>query len=773
MSEEGCVLCGLPTDEGDYCCQGCRNVYEVLDIENEGKSSRVDNGGDSAEMDDFSGEEVFFGVDGMHCTVCESFLKKNYQGKRGIESLDANYNSGTLRVRYDPEKASRDGLLDDLSGYGYNVYELGEGGGDEDSVIGRLLVGGFFSMMVMLWYVLFLYPSFFGFRPLFALENESLWFLYLNIWVMASIVVFYTGLPILRGAVISVRTAVPNMDLLVALAVLSSYIYSSIAMAFGEIHLYFDVSIAIVMAVSIGGFYEKRYREKSLGYMNELVSSEVESVKVKTESGEVEQKGIDEIERKDNLIFSAGDEFAIDGEVVQGECDVDESLLTGEASPVSKTTGDEVYAGTEVINGGVEISPDIDGLDTNQRIMDTVWGTQSDTVSLQKLSNKISNIVIPAVVFLAISVFFVWIYLGSSIGDALLASLAVLIVTCPCALGIATPMAMAAGLKRAMEDGIYVLKTDVFENPSHPDILVFDKTGTLTHGEYTIDEIHGDRDILREASRLEKYSGHPLSNAFSDIEQGAFTDGGQPEQMKIEGLELDRKGISGEIDGEQLYIGSPDFVEEKGIEINDEFRSRIKDSTPNQTAVLIANKEKSTTLVLLSDELVTEWRDVLDEFSDASTVILTGDTEQSAMKIATELGIDEVYSELPPEAKEAVIDRLKKDGSRIAMIGDGDNDGPALAKADIGISMGSKSAIACNAADIAITSKEPAKINDLFSIAGKTNIRMKQNLGWAFLYNIVAIPMAITGIINPFFAAIAMSTSSLLVVTNSLRKYTD
>ncbi|MDY6764195.1 MAG: HAD-IC family P-type ATPase [Halobacteria archaeon] len=367
MEGKGCELCGLPapdppvTDEnvdGKFCCRGCLEIYRALgDVEVEGAESEIKDvltASDSANNRSQKCKEAFLSVEGMHCSTCEAFIEGTATRKNGVLDAEASYASGMVKLEYDPEKVSESDLPSVISGLGYDAHPVDEENGEESPVT-RLLVGGFFAMMTMVWYVLFLYPSYFGLDlGLIDLSGSAGRYLLANIFVMASVVLFYTGFPILRGAYVSLRAGQPNMDLLISLAAVGAYSYSVLATFLGQTEVYYDVSIAIVMVVSVGNYYEERIKRRAASLMSELTAKQVTEARVRVD-GKTRRVSVDDLEAGDIVVVKAGERVPVDGIVSEGTAAVDESLITGESLPVTKNPGDSVVGGTVVTDNALVV----------------------------------------------------------------------------------------------------------------------------------------------------------------------------------------------------------------------------------------------------------------------------------------------------------------------------------------------------------------------------------------------------------------------------------
>ncbi|MEF8822235.1 MAG: cation-translocating P-type ATPase, partial [Halovenus sp.] len=636
--------------------------------------------------------------------------------------------------------------------------------------------GGFFGMMVMVWYALFLYPTYFGYDPVVEFGGFDGLYVFGNIWIMTSFVLFYTGWPIIRGAYVSLRSGVPNMDLLVALAAVSAYTYSTLAMGVGRTDLYFDVTVAIILVVTGGNYYETRIKERAVGRLSELTEQRIEDARRASDGKTIP---LDDVEPGERLLVRPGERVPLDGEIREGNAAIDESLITGESAPVGKRPGDRVAGGTVVTDAPVVIEVDETATSTLDRLVELLWEIQSSSPGVQRLADRLATIFVPLVIVVAAAVVGWTLLGGGGVTGALLLGLTVLIVSCPCALGLATPLAIAAGIRTATARGIIVTAEAVFEDAPDIDTVVLDKTGTLTEGSMSVVSIDAEHpaEVLHRAAAVESLSEHPIATAIveyaaerDDIDQAdTATDGGT---VSIDPETFDRnpRGVSAPIAGTETVVGHPDLLRKRGLEIKAEHQTRITAARDGgDLPVVVGWDGRARGVIIVGDTPRAEWQAAVETLSaDRDVVVLTGDEGAAADRFRTVEGVSDVFAGVPPEAKAETIRRLRERGP-VAMVGDGSNDAPALAAADLGIALGSGTQLASDAADAVIVDDDLRSVAETFHIAERTNGRIRQNLGWAFLYNGLAIPMAVFGFLNPFFAAIAMASSSTLVVANSGR----
>ena len=828
-----CDLCDLPTPDppvtdgsvpGAFCCRGCLEVARALDANpaDAGVGAEVDprealgvgrpdapeadgrGGADGAGDDVPAGETAFLAVSGMHCATCEAFLEARAGGVDGVLDASASYSSELVRITYDPERIDEEDLPSVLAGTGYSARPAAvDAGAADDEGLGRLLVGGFFGMMVMAWYALFLYPAYLG-VPTSSLpldvEGPAGTYLLANVWVMATVVLGYTGYPQLRGAYVSLRAGLPNMDLLVALAASSADVSRAAARLAGRTEVYFDVVVAIVVVVALGNRYESRVKRRAAGHLAELTAARVDSARLHSPAGDgngasEEQVDVSALEDGDEVLVKPGERVPADGTVVEGTAAVDESLLTGEPTPLSRGPGDALVAGSVVTDGALVVEVDGSGEHTLDRLLGPLWAVQSGRAGVQRLADRLAAVFVPLAVVLAVVAVGWRLLAGEPPRAAFLAGLSVLVVSCPCALGLATPLAVSRGVREALDAGIVVTDGSVFERGADVDVVALDKTGTLTTGEMSVREVvvaDGDavsggglvadggddggaggcdgaglvtpEAVLRRAAAVEAFSEHPVGEAI--VARAAKPAGRASEFERHAG-----RGVSALVDGERVVVGRLGLLEAQGIEVPARLADRAETARrAGDVPALVGWGGSARGLVVVGDRPRDGWEAVVGELAEGrEVVVLTGDDRGAAERYADHPGVAEVFAGVPPEAKAEVVARLRSRGT-VAMVGDGTNDASALAAADVGIAIERGAALAADAADVVVTTDDLAAVPTVLALTGATRRRVRWNLAWAFGYNAVAIPLALAGLLNPLLAAAAMAGSSLLVVGNSTRR---
>ncbi|MFC7323874.1 heavy metal translocating P-type ATPase [Halorubrum rutilum] len=867
MSAPDCTLCELPTDGVDvvddagneFCCPGCRDVYAALgDAEVDADAVRErrragEAGEEAGATGDGPGDEVpadheatFLEVDGMHCATCEAFIETVATRTDGVSAASASYVTDTVRIDHDPESVSTDDLAEAVSGLGYSAYDREDAFSRrraDNMATARLAAGVLVGMAVMLQYIVIIYPTYFAF-PFYnertleylgqAMSSTSGTYFFIVIAVLTTVVLFVTGKPILRGAYVSAKTRSPNMDLLVAIAAVSAYVYSTLAVIFVESpSVYYDVTVAIIVIVTVGNSYEDSIKKRATELLSDLTAVQVDSARRvvggddagggdapdPAATGETEEVAIDALDPGDRLLVRAGERVPVDGEVVAGDAAVDESVVTGESMPVRKTAGDDVVGGSVVADGSLTVAVGPDASSSLDRVAELVWDLQSGNHGVQKLADRLATVFVPVVLAVAVAAAAANLALGNGVTEAMLVGLTVLIVSCPCALGLATPLAVAAGIRDALERSIVIFDDTVFERVRDARTVVFDKTGTLTTGEMEVISADVDDDLLRLAAALEERSAHPVGRAIAAARASAgegpsalaggdetagggtaVADGGSAESaspgggadgggasaddagdateagdagdaVAVTDFESHARGVSGTVDGTEIVVGHPALFDERGWTVPDAIREAVAEARDvGRVPVAVGRDGAAEGVVVVGDELREGWEETVTALDDSGVdvVILTGDDERAATVFAEHDAVSSVFAGVPPEGKAETIERLKARGLTV-MVGDGTNDAPALAAADLGIALGGGTAMAADAADVAIVDDDLGSVATVFELSRAAGRRVKGNVGWAFLYNAVAIPLAVTGLLNPLFAAVAMGASSLLVVTNSSR----
>ncbi|MGI9384803.1 MAG: heavy metal translocating P-type ATPase [Methyloligellaceae bacterium] len=765
MDPIGCKLCALPVPsppiEGDghvFCCIGCREVYRHF-----GEDVLLAEAGQVSVQAPAApeGAEAFLRIDGMHCSSCEILIERTAERIDGILQVASSYATSTAKVIYDPDRIDGSRLPDLLSRFGYRARLRGESADEQNSRMSLLRVIATTSLasVVMMLYLAFYYPTHLGLVGYEELEPvRFIAFVAVPrlLFVLTTILIIYGGAPIFRGAWIGLRAGVPNMDNLLAIAILAAYGYSVGQLFSGSLDLYFDVAAAIVTVVTIGRFFERGARDEATSELARLmdVVSPVARVRV---GREFVQRNLDELRAGDRIVIWPGESLPLDGTVAKGQAAIDESLMTGEPFPVRRGPGDVVIGGAVVVEGELEIEagPLAESqMDTLARVL---WSVQSSLAGVHGIADRIARNFVPAVLVLAIFIPTWMLFKQAPLSAALLTGLATLIVSCPCTFGLAMPLTAATAVSTALRRGIIFTSADVFEKAPRIDSVALDKTGTLSTGNMTVVGTFGAPEAIAYAAAVERRSAHPIAQAIAKLND---------ERYASDLVIHPGRGAVGMVEDRRVAVGSKSLFAALGWEVLDELMVSGAQVKPGEGVISYVGWDGAAHgAIVTSDRSRPEWEDVVDRLkARVRVVLLTGAEHPSGY----EERFDEVYAGVPPEAKAAVIRRLRSEGT-VVMIGDGSNDAPALAAADLGIAFGAPTALAADAADVVIPGDRLDRIFDAFDLIDTTRRRIRQNLGWALLYNAVAIPLALSGSLNPLFAALAMSSSSLLVVWNSSR----
>ena len=592
------------------------------------------------------------------------------------------------------------------------------------------------------------------------------------------------GHDILKNGYKNLIHKIPNMDTLVAIGVISSFAYSLYGMYMifkGNyqfvMNLYFESAAIIIYFVKLGRYIDGISKDKTKEAIQKLVEITPNQAIIEVD-GVQKSVTLDEIKKGNVVISKAGDKIAVDGEIIEGNTHLDESFITGESKPIEKGVGEKVIAGSLNYDGFIKYKAERIGKEsTVSEIVKLVVEASNTKAPIAKIADKISEYFVPAVIIIAILTFIVYLILGYDLGTALSTFVTVLVVACPCSLGLATPLAIVVSEGICASNGILVKKSEILENASKINTIVFDKTGTLTYGKLKISKIHNysklsEEKLMKLAGSVEEKSTHPIGKAFESYMQ----------ENKIEKLEVEDMqniagyGIVGTINNEKIILGNRKIIEKFAIENNHLEDEKVL-SFDGNSIIYVTNEKEILALIGVNDIVRENAKDVIKEIQEHNikTIMLTGDNNETAQKIGEELGITEVISNVLPSQKSETIKELKEKGNKVMMCGDGINDSPALTNADIGVSVKSGTDIAMDSSDVILTKNDLNSVLKLIKISEKTIRNIKQNLFWAFFYNCLMIPVAIgifkpIGIsINPMFASFAMVFSSLTVILNTLR----
>ena len=619
----------------------------------------------------------------------------------------------------------------------------------------------------------------FNLLPAFLQNAEWLNYLFL---ALATPVQFYIGAQFYSGAVKSLRGGSANMDVLIALGSTVAYIFSILVML-GVVqgHVYFETSAMIITLIRLGKYLEAKAKGRTSEAMKKLVNLQAKNATIRRDGKEVKIP-VEEIQAGDVLIVRPGEKVAVDGEVIEGNTSIDESLITGESLPVVKQPGDKVIGGTINKQGLIAFKATKIGKETVlSQIIRMVEEAQSSKAPIQRLADTVSAYFVPIVILLALTTFVLWYFVlkipltsadQTVLSRAIIRMTAVLVIACPCAMGLATPTAVMVGSGKGAERGILFRSAEALEHAGKVDTLVFDKTGTITKGQpavidiFLLDKNYKEDELLKLAASVENGSEHVLGEAIlAEAGNRGLKLAGMTDFQSYAGL-----GVSAKVGKQLVELGNERFLVQNGINnTNDETISTTLQEKA-LTAIYIAVDKKLAGVFGIADQIKSESVATVEKLKDMGmkVVLLTGDNQATAEAIARQVGIDDVLAEVLPMGKADAIKSLQEKGRNVVMVGDGVNDAPALAQADVGIAVGTGTDVALSTAPITLLSGELGKVVEVIQLSRKTLSTIKQNLFWAFFYNVILIPVAAMGSLPPMFAAGAMAFSSVFVVTNSL-----
>ncbi len=715
--------------------------------------------------------EINLLVEGIHCAACVWLIERALGRMEGILSAKVNLSGKRLTVRWDNERVKLSRIIERLGQIGYAAVpfdpEVAEGRirKQNRAMLFRMAFAGFAAMNLM-WVSIALYTG--------AAEDE---FRNLFHWVgfaLATPTLFYSGFPFFRNAWTGLKSRHLTMDLPIALGASVTYFYSLYVTVSGtEVgHVYWDTVVNFLFIILVGRYLEAMAKRQAVASTQRLLDLQPRGATVLRDGEEV-LLPIRAVKVGDRVLVRPGDQIPADGVVVEGRSNVDESMLSGESRPVPKVPGDHVAAGTHNIDSALTIEVEAVLKNTSLgRIIRLVEDAQSSKAPIQCTTDRLVPYFVAVTITLAILTFTFWI--GDDFEKALMAATSVLIITCPCAFGLATPMSIAAAAGLGARYGILVKNGGVLETLSRIDHVVFDKTGTLTEGRMKIQTIERapeapqEQALMAEVAALERFSEHAIARAVV----GWADEHELPRMEATEVVSRPGFGLEGCVAGARYVVGTAAWLEQHGIEADEALAARARDFEQAGTScVFVARDGRHIALLVVADTLREDAPELVEKLRRRGIrmTILSGDRRPVAEAIAQRLGGMEVIAEVLPEQKDEVIRSLQKDGTTVAMVGDGVNDAPALIRADVGIALGSGTDVSGESADIVLMSDELLKVDRAIELSIRTLRTIRQNIAISFTYNIIMVPLAMAAYITPLVAAISMPISSLLVIGNAAR----
>ena len=728
-------------------------------------------------------KKVLLKIDGMTCSACSSGLEKYLNKQDGVINASVNLVMNNASIEYDDKKLTIEDLEKFVSKAGFESLgidnfekEQKKKGKEKYKLIGFTVIA-ILTLYIAMGHMI-------GLPNIPFLDMYMYPINYTIALLVLSLTSIFLGRDILKNGYKNLIHKTPNMDTLVGLGVLSSFIYSIYGTymifkgntEFVE-NLYYESTVIILFFINIGRYVEARNKDKTKEAIQSLMMITPNKATLIVD-GKEKEVTLDEIHKGDIVKCRPGEKIAVDGEVVNGTTHIDESFVTGESVPSKKEVGSKVIAGSINYEGTIEYKAEKIGRDsTVSEIVRMVVEATNTKAPIAKIADKISGYFVPAIIIIAIVSAIIWAILGKEMSFAINTFITVLVVACPCSLGLATPLAIVVSSGTASRKGILIKNSESLENAHKAKTIVFDKTGTLTNGKLSVNKIYNysdlsDDDIIKIVASIENKSEHPIARGIVDYAKNKNIGLIEAKDFK----NISGYGIYAKLNENEYYIGNTKLMKEQNIDIEEKLKDEEELEKDGNSILFVAESGNLIALIGVKDTIRDNVKDVVEKLKEQGkrVVMLTGDNENTAKSIAESIGITDVIANVLPKQKAEKIQELKKDGL-VMMCGDGINDSVSLVTADIGVAVGNGTDIAIDSSDVVLMKGNLERINDLIHISKRTIRNIKQNLFWAFFYNICMIPIAIgvlspLGItMNPMFASLAMTLSSITVTLNSLR----
>ena len=719
---------------------------------------------------------IILSIEGMTCSACSNGLEKYLNKQNGIINANVNLVMANATINYDEKILDQSKIEKFVKQAGFSSAGLfKEFKIEKKSKTEKNKFIIFSILAIILMYISM--GHMINLPTISVLDMHSHYINYAIALLVLTILFLIYGRDILKNGYKNLIHGIPNMDTLVTIGVISSFAYSIYGIYNHTVDLYFESSAIVIYFVKLGRYLDGISKDKTKEAIQKLV--EITPNQATIEIDGVEKiVTLDEIKKGDILISKPGEKIAVDGEIIEGRLHLDESFITGESKPVAKSEGQKVIAGSLNYDGFIKYRAEKIGKEsTVSEIVRLVLEASSTKAPIAKIADKISGYFVPIVILIAIITFIVYLILGYNLSIAISTFVTILVVACPCSLGLATPLAIVVSEGLCASNGILVKKSEILENASKINTVIFDKTGTLTYGQLKISQMYNysnleDKDIIQVGGSVEAKSTHPIGKAFAE-----YLKENKLQQLEVKNFEnISGHGIIGEIQDSKIILGNRKIIEKYNI-TNNHLEDEQNLALEGNTIIYVAKNEEIIAMIGVNDIIRKNADDVIRKLNkeNIETIMLTGDNKEVAEKIGNDIGITRVIADVLPAEKADLVRKLKQNGKKVMMCGDGINDSPALANSDIGVSVRSGTDIAMDSSDVILTKNDLDAILKLINISKKTVRNIKQNLFWAFFYNCLMIPVAIgvlkpIGIsINPMIASLAMVFSSFTVILNALR----